>query len=519
MTDSNVLENAPHLCALYRLWRGFNESAPLRAADFYAADLDEEEIRPCWLELDLRAARLLAEWQAPSGAPVPGLLALIFAGDEIKTWVFVFPPYRRGEPVDAEAALAELAARGVTHGIVPSALEAALLHPMRLVLLAVGTPPVHGRDGYVEYLIDAPEKARFAQTADDAQLDFKNLHWLVSVKTGDLLCRIHPPAPALSGLSVRGATIPARPGRPAQAVRGQNTVLSEDGTELSAGIDGTVRRRHGRLDIENTVLIEGDVDFSTGNLNVEGNILIKGSVRTGFRVQASGGIVVQQVVEDATLVAGGDIVIERGMNGNSRGTLRAEGHIRCKFLEHTIVYARGDVLLGSAVNCKIECGGEALVTLAPGCIIGGSITSMKKIEARSVGTEIRHIPTLLSIQLLPWHIDEARRLRTEAKAEQAKLDAIKEMFRKQGEIPPEKAHIAQNLKEQQAALQMKLTKINAALLGITAREQEAARGAILLGTAYPGISLLISGARLRLEETAYSCRYTNIDGEIHCGLK
>ncbi|MDR0434313.1 MAG: FapA family protein [Gracilibacteraceae bacterium] len=520
--ERNPHNPAPHLFELYRLWRGLGENAPLETKDLCGSNLDDcEELLPYWLELDVQAARLLPDWKSPAGAPVPGLMAIMADRDETKAWAFVFPPRYRGEPVSPEAAREEIGSRGIVHGLLEAALAEALLYPLRLVLLAAGTSAAHGRDGYVEYLIDAPEKARFAQTpnSEKEQLDYKNLHWLVTVKAGDVLCRIHPPTQAVSGMSVRGEVIPGRPGRAAAAPRGENTALSENGEELVAVIDGTLRQRRGRLDVENTVTIEGDVDFSTGNLNVEGNIIIKGAVRNGFRVQAAGNIAVRQMVEDAALIAGGDIEIEYGMNGNSRGVLRAEGSVRCKFLEHTTVYAKGDVVLGSAINCRIECGGEALITMAPGCVIGGVVTSMKKIEARSVGAEYRHIPTKLIISHLPYHTEEIRRLRAEAEAEQAKLDSIKAMFQQQGEIPPEKAQIVQNLKEQQAALKIKLTKINATLLGLEIRDQETAKGAILIGAAHPGAELTVLNARRLIENTVYNCRVTNVDGEIHIGLK
>ncbi|MDR1070156.1 MAG: FapA family protein [Gracilibacteraceae bacterium] len=523
MTDGkNPSIPAPHLCELYRLWRGLREDAPLNMGIFTGGGAEDgEQFLPYWLELDVQAAKLLEEWNSPSGAPVPGLTAIMFDRDETKAWIFVFPPHRRGEPVGLERARDEMSARGVTHGVVESALTEALTRPMRLVLLAEGALPAHGRDGYVEYLIDVPEKARFTQVADNEKnrIDYKNLYWLVAVKAGDVLCRLHPPTAAVNGVSVKGAVIPGRPGRTVSAPKGQNTALSESGAELIAVIDGTIRQKRGRLDVENTVTIEGDVDFSTGNLSVEGNIVVKGAVRSGFRVQATGNIEVRQMVEDATLVAGGDIVIEYGMNGNSRGVLRAEGQVRCKFLEHTIVYAKGDVMLGSAINCRIECGGAVLVTTTPGCVIGGVLMSMKKIEARSVGAEYRSIPTKLVIQPLPYHTEEIRRLREEAKAEQAKLDSINAIFQKQGEVSPEKAQIVQSLKEQQAAIKIKLAKTNAALTGLEAKGQEMARGAILIGTAYPGADLTVLNARRRLDDTAYNCRVTNVDGEIHIGLK
>ena len=87
-----------------------------------------------------------------------------------------------------------------------------------------------------------------------------------------------------------------------------------------------------------------DVDASTGDIEYDGNVMIPGTVRTGFTVKAKGDIQVNGVVEGATLIAGGNIVIKRGVQGMSRGRLVSGGDICAHFFESANVEAKGDVL-------------------------------------------------------------------------------------------------------------------------------------------------------------------------------
>ena len=52
----------------------------------------------------------------------------------------------------------------------------------------------------------------------------------------------------------------------------------------------------------------------------------------GFKVVASGDIVIEGVVEDATVISDGQIIVKHGIHGMNKGVLRAKGNIICKFI-------------------------------------------------------------------------------------------------------------------------------------------------------------------------------------------
>ena len=118
---------------------------------------------------------------------------------------------------------------------------------------------------------------------------------------------------------------------------GKNTELSEDGTQLLSKIEGQILVRNDKYNIEQTLTIDGNVDFSIGNLDVTGNLVVQGDICSGFEVRATGDITVNGMIEGASVVAGGNIFVRSGMNGNSKGVLTAGKDIRCKFMENTVL--------------------------------------------------------------------------------------------------------------------------------------------------------------------------------------
>lgn len=79
------------------------------------------------------------------------------------------------------------------------------------------------------------------------------------------------------------------------------------------------------------------MDNSTGNIDYPGNVTVRGNVKGGFSIIAKGDIVVEGVVEDALIQAGGQIIVKRGIHGMTKGILRAQGNVICKFIENATI--------------------------------------------------------------------------------------------------------------------------------------------------------------------------------------
>ena len=90
-------------------------------------------------------------------------------------------------------------------------------------------------------------------------------------------------------------------------------------------------------------------------------------------------------VEAATLVAGKDVVLKNGMQGNGQGKVAAKGDVSGKFFEQTFIDCDGNVAANAIMNCQITCGQDVKVSGRFGAIIGGSVSALHSIEIMVAG--------------------------------------------------------------------------------------------------------------------------------------
>ena len=201
-----------------------------------------------------------------------------------------YPPFENGGMLDKDEIIRDLQHIGVTYGVDEEVIDSFLKdrHYGKAYTVAKGTEPVSGREGYVEYKFNTELKPR-PKMNEDGTVDF---HTLENV----------------------------------------NHVISEDGKELITLVSGHVVLESDKVFVSN-VLELVDVDNSTGDIDYNGDVSIKGNVLAGFTVKASGNVVVTGVVEGATVIAGGDITLNRGVQGMNKAVIKAGGKIVSKFIE------------------------------------------------------------------------------------------------------------------------------------------------------------------------------------------
>lgn len=118
---------------------------------------------------------------------------------------------------------------------------------------------------------------------------------------------------------------------------GKNIRISDDKLQIFSEVSGDVKLEGDMVFVSNSYTVAADIDASTGDIVYEGNVIVNGNVRTGFSIHAKGDIQVKGVVEGASLYAGGNIVLSRGIQGMNRGLLFAEGDVLTKFIESATV--------------------------------------------------------------------------------------------------------------------------------------------------------------------------------------
>lgn len=207
------------------------------------------------------------------------------------------------------------------------------------VLIAKGEPEENGKNGKLTFEFDVKNQ-RKPKILDDGRVDYKNLSYIESIKASGVLCTATLPVAGKNGKNVHGNEIIAIDGKEAVLPKGKNVEISEDGLKLIASVDGCVEYAMGKMNVYKQLDIPDNIDASTGNIKFAGNIDIKGDVLSGFKVQAEGSIFINGLVEAATIEAGGDVLVKKGIVGRGKAVIKSGNNVTSKYIENASVIAK-----------------------------------------------------------------------------------------------------------------------------------------------------------------------------------
>ena len=115
-------------------------------------------------------------------------------------------------------------------------------------------------------------------------------------------------------------------------------------------------------------------------------MIINGNVESGVTIRAGRNIEVHGTTGSATLFAGGDVILSRGIQGG--GKISARGSVFADFIENTVVDAGGSVHSNTMLNAQITAKDKVVATGKKGVIIGGYVHGLKGIEAMAAGSDV-----------------------------------------------------------------------------------------------------------------------------------
>ena len=297
--------------------------------------------------------------------------------------------------------------------------------PRRLeVLLSEATAPEHGKDAYFEWRegMDPTAPRRAAPHAADSEerIDFYNLSSMIRVKPGQEIATFHEATPGTNGRDIYGRVIEARPGKPSEVAIDESLTRHADGRILATQ-GGSLELKAGTLRVTRLLEIDGCVDFSTGNISFDGSVHVGDAVRDLFVVTATEDVVVEGLIECATISAGRNLLSRRGMAGRNRGEIRVDGDAEAGYLNGVRGYVRGDLIVRrEIVNCHLAVGGS--LTCPDGAVMGGTLAIMKRAKVGVIGSE-GDAPTTISLGAAPLLTAELRQL-------EARLEKLRKALEK-----------------------------------------------------------------------------------------
>lgn len=432
-----------------------------------------------------------------------------------------FPPSDNGEKMDAGEIVNDLKHRGVIYGVDMDAINDFCNNRqyMKEYILAKGTEPVQGEDAYIEYMFNTDLKAR-PTLNDDGSVDFFNLNIINHVDEGALLARLHREVPGKYGSDVLGGRIKPHDIRRMVLKFGRNITLSEDKNEIYSNCAGHVNLVDGRVFVSNVMQVE-NVDPSTGNIEYEGNVQVNGNVATNFSIHAKGDVEVRGVVEGAEIVAGGNITIARGMNGMSKGVLKAGGNVIAQFIENSKVEAAGYVESGSIMHSDVIAGTEVHVNGKRGFISGGKVAATIGVDAKILGSDMG-TDTVIEIGISPTTKRRNKEVVDMLEANERTimraipiLEAAREKYAAGKELSPEQidnirglAKIVKEKKHEQHALLLEKQDLKVLL------EDEHKSQVVVYDTVYPGVKIVITDVSKIIKESMKYCRFIKDRGDV-----
>ncbi|MFC5472042.1 FapA family protein [Cohnella suwonensis] len=281
-------------------------------------------------------------------------------------------------------------------------------------LIAVGTSPQAGVDGYVKVLVgENSEEERRPLEREDGTVDYKEVTQLPNVKAGQLIAERMPAQPGVPGKAVTGDDIPPKEGKDVQFKVGKNVVVNPEKIGMYAAIDGMVTKTEKeKLNVFPVFEVNGDVDYNIGNIDFVGTVVVRGNILTGFRVKASGDIRVTGGIEGADVESDGSIEISGGIIGSNKGLVKAGRNVRCSFVQEGNVMAGEEVIVSQSImHSNVRAGKSVKCLGAKGLIVGGIVQAGDRVTARMIGNSMS-TATVVEVGVRPELRQELNDLRT-----------------------------------------------------------------------------------------------------------
>ncbi|MCR4791249.1 MAG: FapA family protein [Lachnospiraceae bacterium] len=432
------------------------------------------------------------------------------------------PASDTGERMTADEFIKDMAFRMIKFGIQEELLRKLFASSgiyCTDIVVAKGKPARQGKDATIEYFFNTDVHAKPAMN-EDGSVDYFHLGIVNNIKAGDKLAQITPEDPGESGMTIQGAPIKPRDVKKMRHNFGKNIKLSDDRLTITSEIDGMVALTDGAVFVSGVYAVE-NVDNSTGNIDFTGSVQVNGNVATNFEVKASGDVIIYGVVEGAHIVAGGNIIIARGVNGMSKGFLEAGNNIISKFIENSKVKAGGYVNTESILHSDVVAGTEIVVTGKHGFITGGHVQADSKVEARTLGA-VMGSQTVIEVGANPELKNEYNKTQKEigeiVKAIKDAQPIIQNFMEKKAKGARMTADQLAYVKQTAETLETKkkeLTEKNARMQELSQIFDPNRKSEVIVnGEVYPGTIIIIGDVSMTVKDSYKYCRFVRSQGEV-----
>ena len=411
-----------------------------------------------------------------------------------------YPEVPGGKKLTKDEIIWLLNKKGIKFGINEKTIEKYLKERYYCTsyVIAEAELPVEGNDASIEYCFNT-DLTKKPKMNEDGSVDFHQLDNLSKVVKDQVLAILTPAVPGKPGTDVLGRPIAPRKVNFIFLKQSKNARLSPDGLKLVSNVNGHAMLTDKQVFVSDTYEIAGNVDTETGDVEYTGNVKIAGNVNSGYKVKADGDVIVEGIVEGAEIIAKGQIILKRGIQGMNKGKLIAGSNVVAKFIESAEVNAGGYIRTESIMHSRVSAGAEIVVAGKKGFITGGSIRAAKFIEAKTAGS-VMGTQTNIEVGENMVFVEEERALLAERRTINENLDkAEKVLFylskkiKDREQLPPEKISQFQKLSASKGEYAKRLNEIEDRLDELDALLENSTKGYVQVDDViYPGCKITIA---------------------------
>ena len=445
------------------------------------------------------------------------------SNDELKAYITIYNKDNNAA-LTKEEILEALKAENIVYGLKLDVFNDLIQNPVynEAICIAEGTPAVNGQNGSINYLFNTNIDAK-PTMQEDGRINYRELNLIQSVSEGQVLCTLNPPVQGIPGKTVRNRVISAVNGRAALLPRGKNVSVGPDGKSLVANFSGEVElQENGLISVYANHEVPADVDNTTGNINFVGNVIVRGNVLSGFSVEAGGNVEVYGVVEGATIKAGGNIILHRGMQGMGKGMLISGGNIVARYIEYSNIEAKS-IQSEAIMHSNVKCTNKLELTGKKGLLVGGTCRAGSLISAKIIGSQMA-TATELEVGTDPTIRERLKKAKEELqnmnsdifKADQA-ITILKKL-ECSGTLTCDKKEILQKSVRTKILLYSKLEETKQEIIALEEKLQHESAGKIkAAGYIYPGVRVAIGSCMMYVKEVLQHCTLYRDGADVRVG--
>jgi len=259
--------------------------------------------------------------------------------------------------------------------------------PMLQSVFLEGVAPIPAKPAEAKLLVKAMSDRPQYTEKDDGSVDFTDLNLFENVIAEQHIADHIPPMPGVPGTDIYGALLSSHQIAKDMVMCGSGVLFDERQQKYYAAKSGYVSLSNGKIDVEDTYVVERNVDFRVGNVNFISNVRVKGDVLPDFAIQAGGNLEILGTVSGAALQVEKDLKLALGVLGQGKSHIRVGGKASMKFINETNIEVVGPIeIYKEALNARISCLDHILAQNA--VVIGGRIVGLKSMHLGSIGSEL-----------------------------------------------------------------------------------------------------------------------------------